>query len=252
MAIQKVNKRRRNMKPVYLMAILMFVSGLGFAAAQAETADLVKSVSHSCRHFYQSTVLIQGEKTVYFDPVRVPNKSIKADLVLVTHTHGDHFSIPDIQKVMKSDATLIIPADGAILAKEAGIKNVISIMPNQEYTVAGLKVQTVPAYNINKTFHPRQNNWVGYIVHLNHISYYMAGDTDLVPEMKEIKADVVFLPVGGTYTMTAKEAAEAANLIKPAIAVPIHFGDIVGSLQDAKDFVALLDKDIHGMILKEE
>jgi L-ascorbate metabolism protein UlaG (beta-lactamase superfamily) len=224
----------------------MPVFGFSLVMAQTDKIDSVKNV----HHFYQSTILIQGEKTIYFDPVQVSDALNNADIVFVTHTHGDHFSIPDIKKVMKPDATLVIPADGVGPAKDGGIKNVVSVLPNQDYTVAGLKFQTVPAYNINKGFHPKQNNWVGYLVKINKVTYYMAGDTDLIPEMKNIKADVMFLPVGGTYTMTAKEAAEAANLMKPSVAVPIHFGDVVGSMQDAKDFVSLLDQDIQGIILK--
>jgi len=237
-------------KKMYLPIIALTVLGSGFVLVSAETnkVDLLKHV----HHYYQSTVLIQAEKTIYFDPVQLPEASPKADIIFVTHTHGDHFSIPDIQRVMKPGATLVIPPDGAGRAKDAGIQNVLTVVPDRTFNVAGVKFQTVPAYNLNKNFHPRQNNWVGYVVTLNQRSYYMAGDTDLIPEMKNIKADVVFLPVGGTYTMTAKEAAAAANLIKPAIAVPIHFGDIVGSMQDAKDFVAGLEKDIRGVILKEK
>jgi L-ascorbate metabolism protein UlaG (beta-lactamase superfamily) len=236
------------MRKMYLPIIALTVLGSGFVLVSAETnkTDLLKHV----HHFYQSTVLIQAEKTIYFDPVQLPEGSVKADIIFVTHTHGDHFSIPDIQKVMKPSTTLVIPPDGSVQAQEAGIQNVLAVVPNQTYNVAGVKFQTVPAYNLNKNFHPRQNNWLGYVVTLNQRNYYMAGDTDLIPEMKNIKADVVFLPVGGTYTMTAKEAVTAANLIKPAIAVPIHFGDIVGSIQDAKDFVAGLEQDIRGVILK--
>jgi L-ascorbate metabolism protein UlaG (beta-lactamase superfamily) len=229
-----------------LLMLIVLGCGVGLVTAQSGKLDLLKNV----HHFYQSTLLIQGDKTVYFDPVKVPDGLSKADLVFVTHTHGDHFSLPDIKKIMKPGATLVIPADGVSPAQDGGIENVLAVVPNKEYTVAGLKFQTVPAYNINKSFHSKQNNWVGYIVKINNVTYYIAGDTDLIPEMKDIKADVVFLPVGGTYTMTAKEAAEAANLMKPSVAVPIHFGDVVGSLQDAKDFVSFLDKDIQGVILK--
>jgi L-ascorbate metabolism protein UlaG (beta-lactamase superfamily) len=234
------------MKKICSLLILIAVFGVSIVTAEGDKMSLVKNV----RHFYQSTILIQGEKTVCFDPVQVPNEINNADVVFVTHTHGDHFSLQDIKKVMRLDATLVIPTDGVTPARNAGIQNVLSVQPNQDYEVAGLKFQTVPAYNINKNFHPKQNNWVGYIVKLNKVTYYIAGDTDFIPEMKNIKADVVFLPVGGTYTTTAKEAAEAANIMKPAVAVPIHFGDVVGSMQDAKDFIGLLDKDIQGIILK--
>lgn len=215
--------------------------------AETDRSDLVKNVFHT----YQSTILIRGEKTVYFDPLAITDEPHDADVVFVTHTHGDHFDTDYIQRVLKPEGTLVIPADGAGKAKASGIKNVLTVVPNQKYQVSGLDFQTVPAYNTNKAYHPKVNNWVGYICRINGIAYYIAGDTDLIPEMKDIKADVVFLPVGGTFTMTAKEAAAAANLIKPAVAVPIHFRDIVGSLQDAKDFVSCLDPAVKGIILKK-
>lgn len=234
------------MKKVCWLACLMFVLTLGCVLAEGDPGAYLQNVSH----FKQSTVRIAGEKIVYFDPFMFTGEPHDADIVLITHTHGDHFSIPDLKKVIKSDTTLLITADGVDKAKEAGITDVVAVVPNRVYDVKGLKIGTVPAYNTNKAFHPRRNNWVGYLCKLNQVTYYMAGDTDLIPEMKDIDADVAFLPVGGTYTMTAQEAAAAANLIKPAVAVPIHFGDVVGTAQDARDFVALLEKPIQGAILK--
>lgn len=235
------------MKKLHLLAVLILSLGGSWVMAETDQMNFLKNVFH----YYQSTVLIRGEKTVYFDPVRVSGAPHDADVVFVTHTHGDHFSAPDIQKALKPEGTLVVPADGAAKAKAAGIKNVLVVLPNQKYEVSGLGFQTVPAYNTDKSFHTKESNWVGYICKINNIAYYMAGDTDLIQEMKDIKTDVAFLPVGGTYTMTAKEAAAAANLIKPAVAVPIHFADIVGTVQDAKDFISLLDPSIKGVILKK-
>ena len=235
------------MKKVCLLASLMLVMMIGCVWAEGDPGAYLKNVSH----YKQSTVRIAGEKIVYFDPFMFTGEPHDADIIMITHTHGDHFSIPDLMKVLKSDTTVLITADGVDKAKEAGIKNVVAVLPNQVYDVKGLKIQTVPAYNTNKGFHPQSNNWVGYLCKLNQVTYYMAGDTDLIPEMKNINADVAFLPVGGTYTMTAQEAAAAANLIKPAVAVPIHFADVVGTVQDAKDFVALLEKPVQGVILKK-
>ncbi len=231
--------------------LLLFTSALifgGLVYAQIDGNAYLKNVTH----LKQSTIRIQGEKTVYFDPFRMSSEPHDADIVFITHTHGDHFSIPDLKKVMKPDTTLFIPADGVDKAKAEGIQHVIAVAPNREFSNQGIKFETIPAYNTNKTFHPKENNWVGYICTINNITYYIAGDTDLIPEMKSIKADVIFLPVGGTYTMTAKEAADAANIIHPAVAVPVHFADVVGTFQDAKDFVSMLDKNIQGVILKNQ
>jgi len=124
------------------------------------------------------------------------------------------------------------------------------VAPLESYTINGLEFKTVPAYNINKDFHKKDSNWVGYILNINKTLYYFAGDTDIIPEMKDINADVAFLPVGGTYTMTAAEAAKAANTMKPLVAVPIHFADVVGTMEDATSFVNQLDASIRGIILK--
>jgi L-ascorbate metabolism protein UlaG (beta-lactamase superfamily) len=232
----------------FFLLFTLLVATYGLTFAETAQSDYLKNVTH----MKQSTIRIQGEKTIYFDPFMMTSEPHDADIVLVTHTHGDHFSIPDLKKVMKPNAILFIPADGVNQAKAEGITDVVAVVPNKEYSAQGFKFQTVPAYNTNKTFHPKENNWVGYICKINNVTYYMAGDTDLIPEMKSTKADVVFLPVGGTYTMTAKEAADAANIMHPAVAVPIHFADVVGTFQDAKDFVSLLDKKIQGVILKNQ
>ena len=119
-----------------------------------------------------------------------------------------------------------------------------------KYEFKDIKIETIPAYNINKQFHPRENNWVGYILTINQYKYYVAGDTDITKENKSVKCDVAFVPVGGTYTMDAKEAVTLVNEIKPKIAVPIHYGEIVGSEDDAIEFVNNLNKLIEGKILK--
>jgi len=109
----------------------------------------------------------------------------------------------------------------------------------------GVKIEVVPAYNVGKQFHPKGNDWVGYIIDAKGKRIYHAGDSDFIPEMKSIKADIILLPIGGTYTMTPEEAAEAANTINPSIlAVPIHFGEIVGTKADAEKFKALCKCDV--------
>ena len=202
-------------------------------------------------HFKQSTIRITGEKTIYIDPISIDGEPKDADIVFVTHTHGDHFSINDIKKVMKSDAVLVVTADGVVNAGKGGFTNVMSVAPSEAYEANGISFQTVPAYNIGKLFHRKASKWVGYVININGNVYYAAGDTDVIPEMKNIKADVAFLPVGGTYTMNAEQAASAANTIRPFVAVPIHFADIVGTVEDARKFVKGLDSCIDGVILKK-
>ncbi len=123
------------------------------------------------------------------------------------------------------------------------------VEPNKEYIVEGIKFETIPAYNTNKKFHPKENGWVGYIIEIKGIRYYIAGDTDITEENKKVKCDIAFVPVGGTYTMDFKEAASLINEIKPKVAIPIHYGSIVGTNQDATNFIVLLNSDIKGISL---
>jgi L-ascorbate metabolism protein UlaG (beta-lactamase superfamily) len=177
-----------------------------------------------------------GDKVIYIDPWKLAADSAKADIVLVTHEHRDHFSKDDIAKISRADTVVVAPPSvarqltGGIVAK-----------PGDKLSVSGIAIEVVPAYNPNKQFHPKTAGYVGYIVTLNGRRIYHAGDTDLIPEMIQIKADVALLPVSGKYTMTAAEAAEAANTIKPALAIPMHWGDptVVGTRADAEEFKRL-------------
>lgn len=139
-----------------------------------------------------------------------------------------------------------------ILRKGINKNAVITVESNKEYMVQGIKFETIPAYNTNKTFHPKENDWVGYIITLDGIRYYIAGDTDITEENRKVKCDVAFVPVGGTYTMNYSEAAELVNIIKPKIAVPIHYGSVVGTKQDATNFIKLLHSSIKGIILMKQ
>lgn len=197
-----------------------------------------------------ASIRIEGQKIIYLDPFKINGSPHDADIVFVSHSHSDHYSPEDIKKLAKPGTLLVIPGSCASAAVDAGFTNVLAVEPGNDYDAEGLKFSTVPAYNTNKSFHRKDSNWVGYIVNVNDTQYYFAGDTDHIPEMKKIKADVVFLPVGGTYTMTAAEAAEAANTMKPRVAVPVHYGEIVGNERDARNFVNMLDRPIRGVVLK--
>lgn len=180
---------------------------------------------------------LKGEKVVYIDPWKLAPGAEKADVILVTHDHHDHFSQDDIAKISKPDTVVVAPQ---AVANKLGSK-VTVVKPGDKISAAGVPVQVVPAYNPNKQFHPKSAGYVGYIVTLNGKRIYHTGDTDLIPEMAQIKADVALLPVSGTYVMNATEAAEAAKTLKPALAIPMHYGDpdVVGTLADAQQFKKL-------------
>ena len=200
---------------------------------------------------HHSTIRISKNKVIYIDPFKIDKDYNDADIVFITHDHFDHYSEEDIDKVINENTTIIIPEEllTKILRKGINKNAVITVESNKEYMVQGIKFETIPAYNTNKTFHPKENDWVGYIITLDGIRYYIAGDTDITEENRKVKCDVAFVPVGGTYTMDFKEAAQLINEIQPKIAVPIHYGSVVGTKQDATDFIKLLHSSIKGIIL---
>ena len=203
---------------------------------------------------YHSSIKIKDNKIIYIDPFKIDKDYNDADIVFITHDHFDHYSEEDIDKVINENTIIIIPEEllTKILRKGINKNAVITVESNKEYMVQGIKFETIPAYNTNKTFHPKENGWVGYIIIINGIRYYIAGDTDITEENKQVKCDVAFVPVGGTYTMDFKEAASLINEIKSKIAIPIHYGSIVGTEQDAIDFIRLLHPEIKGIILMKK
>lgn len=200
---------------------------------------------------YHSSIRINKEKTIYIDPFKIDRNYNDADIIFITHDHYDHYSEEDIDKVINENTVIVIPEELLTKVLKKGInKNaIITVKPNQKYMVQGIKFETVPAYNTNKTFHPKENGWVGYVIEINEIKYYIAGDTDITEENKKVKCDVAFVPVGGTYTMDFKEAAQLVNQIQPKVAVPIHYGSVVGTKQAAEEFIKLLHTNIKGIIL---
>ena len=203
---------------------------------------------------YHSSIRMSKNKIIYIDPFKIDKNYNNADIVFITHDHYDHYSEEDIDKVINENTTIIVPEKllTKILRKGINKNAVVTIEPNKEYMVQGIKFETIPAYNTNKTFHPKENDWVGYIITLDGIRYYIAGDTDITEENRKVKCDVAFVPVGGTYTMDFKEAAQLINEIQPNIAVPIHYGSVVGTKQDATDFIKLLHPNIKGIILMKQ
>ncbi|RKY01375.1 MAG: MBL fold metallo-hydrolase [Spirochaetes bacterium] len=185
-----------------------------------------------------ATFKIKGSKVIYTDPYQIGTEE-PADIILVTHSHFDHCSPEDIRKLVTENTKIICSKDCVGKLRDLG-GEVKGVEPGNIIDVDGVKIEVVPAYNINKTFHPKSSRWNGYVFTLDGVTYYHPGDTDKIPEMSDIKANVVFLPVGGTYTMDWKEAAEAAKLINPDVVIPMHYGAVVGSEKDAEEFAHLV------------
>ncbi len=201
--------------------------------------------------FCHSSIRIRNGKTIYIDPFKIEENYFDADVIFITHEHYDHLSLADIEKVRKEDTIIILPETCEESSKKLHFihDNIVLVRPNEKYEIAGIKFSTVPAYNINKQFHPKSNQWLGYILELENGKCYIAGDTDITEENQNVKCEIAMLPIGGTYTMTAEEAAKLANVIKPKIVIPIHYASIVGTKEDALIFKNNLDSNIECKIL---
>jgi L-ascorbate metabolism protein UlaG (beta-lactamase superfamily) len=173
---------------------------------------------------------IDVEQTIYIDPWKIKDASKKADIILISHSHYDHYSVDDIKKLATDKTTVLGPRDCVWDGK--GTHKVFS--PGDEKKIGGITIRAIPAYNANKAFHPKKNKWIGYFIETGDGSIYYSGDTDVIDEMQGLAPDVALLAIGGTYTMNAEDAVRAAKLLNAAIVIPYHFGDIVGSPADAE------------------
>jgi L-ascorbate metabolism protein UlaG (beta-lactamase superfamily) len=198
----------------------------------------IDSLMQGIKWLGHASFLIEDGVRIYIDPFRLPDGLQKADIVLITHDHSDHFSPDDLAKILKP-STVVVSTAQVVGSLPKTVKHTTAMAPGDTVTVEGVRIEAVPAYNIGKDYHPKNKGYLGFIVTYGGRRIYHAGDTDLIPEMKTIKADVALLPAGGKYTMDAKEAARAANLIKPGVAVPMHWGTIVGTEKDALAFKAM-------------
>ncbi|MEK6844608.1 MAG: MBL fold metallo-hydrolase [Nanoarchaeota archaeon] len=199
-------------------------------------------------------------KRIAIDPYNISDKAGKADLILITHSHYDHCSIKDITKLVKKGTIIITTPDGqSKITKIEGVDMQIMEVGN-EMAFGHIKIEALPAYNIGKNFHPKGEGWVGYLIKINNLIIYHAGDSDKIPEMEKLTGYgkhgndfVALLPVSGTYVMSAEEAFEAASLMKCSFAIPMHYGSgVAGTIEDAKKFVSLCaEEGIRAEILEK-
>jgi len=183
--------------------------------------------------------LIKNEKIIYIDPYQLDNKEWeKADILFITHSHYDHCSIEDIKKIIKQETIVVCGSDvQSKLGKVGDNINIKIVEPGKSGEINGIVFSTVPAYNIGKVFHKKNEGWMGYIIEVNDLKIYHTRDSDVIPEMNTIKTEIALLPVCGKFTMNADEAVRAAEIIEPKLAIPMHYGSIIGSRENADKFV---------------
>ena len=193
--------------------------------------------------FTQSSIRIKSSTSIiYADPFQIKNDPHDADYVLITHDHYNHFSIEDIRKVIKESTILIVPAKMEDDAKELEreVASIITVSPGIYKEIKGLELETIPAYNTIKPFHPKRAEWVGYIIRIDNKRIYISGDTGATKEARQVKCDIALVPIGGTFTMDPKRAAELINTIRPEYAIPTHYGCSVGKKEYGQIFATLV------------
>ena len=189
---------------------------------------------------------LTGNIKIIIDPFKITPQE-KADLILISHNHFDHLSVDDLKKISTEDTTIVAAQECLDMLRGFSFKEKIGMNPGEEKTVRGVKIKAIRAYNLDKInpetkkpFHPKEDNKIGFLISFNGITIYHTGDTDLIPEMSDLKPDIALVPVSGTYVMTAQEAAKAVEKIKPKVVIPMHYGAIVGTEKDALDFKQLI------------
>lgn len=194
---------------------------------------------------HNSVKIINNNLNIYIDPFRIDVVSNDADIIFITHSHYDHFSIDDIMNI-KKDTTKIVSTKDTYKEIKNYFKDedIIIVEPNKSYNILGINFSTVRAYNVNKEYHPIENDWVGYILNIDEKKYYIMGDTDVNEDNSNIECDVLFIPIGGKFTMDYKEAADYTNSINPSVVIPTHYGLIVGDVDLGEKFKELINFNI--------
>ena len=205
-----------------------------------------KTFSDTIRWLGHDAFRVEACKTIYFDPYQISDGS-PADLIFISHDHFDHCSPDDVMRIQGPNTIIITEKDSA--SKLTGDIRVMK--PGEQLELAGVKVTAVPSYNTDKNFHPKTRGWLGFIVEIEGVKLYHAGDTDFIPEMKDFNVDIALLPVSGTYVMHSAQAAKAAIAINPKLAIPMHYGAIVGNEQDAIHFQTSLEGKVEVLLLKK-
>ncbi len=193
-----------------------------------------------------SSIRIDGGQVVYFDPFRIPKESHDADIIFITHAHYDHFSPEDILKIKTQNTLFVMPVSMQGEEDKIGVskEKIVCMKPWEETDILGISVCAIPSYNTNKPMHPKENEWLGYVIGILGQKIYVAGDCDAMLEAETIHCDIAMIPIGGTYTMNAQEAADFINRIKPKTVIPTHYGTLVGKPEDADVFEPLVDASI--------
>lgn len=224
--------------------LVLMIIAVGLAAQPMKTVNKIS-------WYGQAAVSIEHMgKHVFIDPLNIPDGKA-ADLILITHAHGDHLSLSDIEKIYGEETVIVCPYDCKEILKDNGYSNIIPVSPGDDIEASGFPVEAVPMYNIVKSrYHPQENNWTGFIIDIGGTRVYHAGDTERIPEMKKMECDIAMLPLGQTYTMNSvREAADAALDTEAEIAIPIHYGMYEGSKDDAREFKRLLKGSVRVVIL---
>ena len=193
----------------------------------------------------QSSIRIEGSKVLYFDPFKIDAAACDADMIFITHEHYDHFEPDSIGKIKKENTILVAPESmKKKVLSESGIAadKCVFYQPGETHELESVKVETIPAYNKLKPFHPKAKKWQGYIVTMDDVRYYVAGDTDVNEDIKKVQCDVALIPIGGHYTMDKKQAADYIADLKPKAVIPTHYGSIVGNKEDGQEFNRYLEK----------
>ena len=188
--------------------------------------------------FHQASIKFSGDKVIYFDPYDIKEEYHDADYIFITHDHYDHYDEMSINNVRNDNTKIIVPK--CLKDKEHDLL----VDEYKMYEIDGIKFYTIPSYNIEKSFHPKDRYYVGYNILLNDKYYYIMGDTDATPEAMNVKCDVCFVPIGGKFTMDYLESSEFINRIKPKKVIPIHYGSIIGDISLGKEFKKLINKEI--------